>query len=245
MFFRKAILVIHGFAGGTYDLEFLSNYLEVDRYFDVFTITLPGHDKLTLYSSNKKDWVDCVEKQTEWLISKGYNTIYLVGHSMGCVLASHLATKYKQIKKVVLLAPAFNYFSFVGNSFSFIKAVSKTKDITTALKGYGGDDIFSRIVKAPYSAIKNFTELVRDHYDDPKDISVPILILHGDKDKIAPLNSAEYVYDSVKSKVDVLMIVKGASHDIKSSDKKDIICNSVYGFLKNNRLFNYKGKIEI
>ena len=33
MCFRRAILIIHGFAGGTYDQEYLANYLELERKF--------------------------------------------------------------------------------------------------------------------------------------------------------------------------------------------------------------------
>ena len=39
MIFKKAILIIHGFAGGTYDEEQLANYLELNKDFDVFQFT--------------------------------------------------------------------------------------------------------------------------------------------------------------------------------------------------------------
>ena len=42
--FRKAILVIHGFAGGVYDEEYLTHRLELISNYDVYTFTLPGHD---------------------------------------------------------------------------------------------------------------------------------------------------------------------------------------------------------
>ena len=42
--FRKAILLIHGFAGGTYDFESLAKNLECINNYDVFTFTLNGHD---------------------------------------------------------------------------------------------------------------------------------------------------------------------------------------------------------
>ena len=45
MIFRKAILIIHGFAGGTYDEEDLANKLELVKNFDVYQFTLPGHNK--------------------------------------------------------------------------------------------------------------------------------------------------------------------------------------------------------
>ena len=46
MFFRKkAVLLIHGFVGGIYDYGNLQNELQVNRKFDVYTFTLPGHEK--------------------------------------------------------------------------------------------------------------------------------------------------------------------------------------------------------
>ena len=45
-FRRKAILFVHGFVGGVYDYNNYPNELEIYRNFDVYTFTLPGHDKL-------------------------------------------------------------------------------------------------------------------------------------------------------------------------------------------------------
>ena len=42
--YRKAVLIVHGFTGSLYDNEYLMNYLEYDREFDVYAKTLPGHD---------------------------------------------------------------------------------------------------------------------------------------------------------------------------------------------------------
>ena len=42
---KKAILLIHGFAGGAYDYGNLPNDLEFGNNYKVFTYTLPGHDK--------------------------------------------------------------------------------------------------------------------------------------------------------------------------------------------------------
>lgn len=96
--FRKAILIIHGFGGGVYDEEYLSTNLEFIKNYDVFTFTLPGHDgfpgKYTRF-----DWINSAEKQIENLINHGYKNIYLVGHSMGGVISTYIASKYKEVKK--------------------------------------------------------------------------------------------------------------------------------------------------
>ena len=98
--FRKAILIIHGFTGKLYDNEYLMNYLELDPNYDVYARTLPGHYKERFSNANVGDWKKFVDNQIEGLIQNGYKTIYIVGHSMGGILATYVAGKYKQIKKI-------------------------------------------------------------------------------------------------------------------------------------------------
>ena len=93
--FRKAILVIHGFAGGVYDQEYLTHRLELISNYDVYTFTLPGHDGDFKHKITYKDWIKKVDHEMEFLINNGYSTIYVIGHSMGGVLASYAASKYK------------------------------------------------------------------------------------------------------------------------------------------------------
>lgn len=63
--FRKAILLIHGFAGGSYDYGDLANDLQLYRNFDVFAFTLPGHDKFIINKVTKDDWIKAAEGQIE------------------------------------------------------------------------------------------------------------------------------------------------------------------------------------
>jgi carboxylesterase len=109
---KKAILLIHGFAGGAYDYGNLPNDLEFVNNYKVFTYTLPGHDKAIINKVTKDDWIKMSEMQIEKIIKHGYKEIYVIGHSMGGVIAAYLASKYKEVKKLVLAAPAFQYFKF-------------------------------------------------------------------------------------------------------------------------------------
>ena len=91
---RKAILMIHGFVGGNYDYGDLINELELVKNFDVFTYTLPGHEKLIVKNVKQKDWIKESERQIDILIQNKYKNIYVIGHSMGGILATYLAYKY-------------------------------------------------------------------------------------------------------------------------------------------------------
>lgn len=228
MVFRKAILIIHGFAGGTYDEEELANYLELNRYYDVYQFTLPGHNR-NLSKVKYKDWIIASEKQVEWLIDKGYNNIYLIGHSMGGVIATYIATKYKEVKKLVLAAPAFQYLNVVKENLNITKSLQIAPKL---VKTYGGDEIIARFLKLNPSTIREFMNLVKQYYDYPKDVFCPILIIQGKNDNLVPLTSSEYVYNTVKSKTKKLIYVDGLTHDVFRGKNKLHIYSIVEKFLK-------------
>ena len=60
---KKAILLIHGFAGGSYDYGDLPNDLELINNYKVFTYTLPGHNKSIINNVTKEDWIKKSEYQ--------------------------------------------------------------------------------------------------------------------------------------------------------------------------------------
>ena len=228
MLFKKVILIIHGFAGGTYDQENLANYLELNRNFDVFQFTLPGHDK-NLSKVEHSEWIKASEEMIELLIKNGYNKIYLIGHSMGGVIASYLATKYKEVKKIVLAAPAFQYLNVIKEDLNISKSLQVAPKV---IKTYGSDEVISRMLKLNVTVLKEFMELVKEYYDYPKEISCPILILQGKNDNLVPVSSSQYVYDNVKSKRKKLILLDDITHEIFRSDKQKEIFKIVECFLK-------------
>ena len=227
--FRKAILLIHGFAGGNYDYHTLSNDLQLYRNFDVFTFTLPGHDKTIIKDVTREDWISEAEKQVEILIRHGYKKIYVIGHSMGGVIACHIARKYPQVKKLVLASPAFRYFTFKNDKLDIIASIKQTPDI---FKDYESDNVISRVLKLPISTTLEFIKLVDEHTKDVKDIVCPTLILWGNNDKIVPIDSAMYVYKNIKSDSVTLYEINNVTHDTFKNDRYDEILKIITTFLK-------------
>lgn len=225
MLFRKAILIIHGFAGGTYDEEDLANYLELNKNFDVFQFTLPGHDR-NLSKAKYKDWINSSEDKLKWLIKEGYKNIYLIGHSMGGVIACYLA-KYNEVKKIVLAAPAFQYLDVKNDDLNITNSFKITPKI---METYGKDEIISRFLKLNMSTLKEFMTLVKEYYKSPSDITCPILIIQGKNDNLVPLTSSSYVYNSVKSNIKKLVYVDGVTHDVFRSKRNDEIFELVEQF---------------
>ena len=217
---RKAILLIHGFAGGCYDYGELTNDLESYKNFDVYTFTLPGHDKIRINKVSKDDWLKSAEIEIEKIINKGYKTIYVIGHSMGGIIATHIASKYKEVKKLVLAAPAFKYFSFNKNKLSIIQSIKK---VPRLFKDYSIDIVLSRVIKVPITTIKEFILLANTHINDIKNIEIPTLILHGIKDEIVGIDSINHVYDNIPSKSVTLIELNNLNHDLFINDRYEEI----------------------
>lgn len=230
-FRKKAILLVHGFVGGTYDFGNLQNELQVIRKFDVFTFTLPGHEKMIVKDVKHTKWIEESEKQIEFLIDHGYKTIYVVGHSMGGVIATHLASKYPQVKKLVLAAPAFRYFAFENGKIS-IKGLNDTlKTVPELIKGEGHEKVLERIRKTPIATLFEFTTLVSKYQDDLKNISCPILTIHGLDDVVVPETGTDLVYNTVKSKTNILINMSGVTHDCFMKKKADLVKSLIIDFL--------------
>ncbi|MGM9876477.1 MAG: alpha/beta hydrolase [Bacilli bacterium] len=238
---KKAILLIHGFAGGAYDYGDLPNDLELINNYKVFTYTLPGHNKSIINNVTKDDWIKKSEYQIEKIINHGYKDIYVIGHSMGGVIASYLASKYKEVKKLVLAAPAFQYFKFENNKINILESI---KVVPNLFKDYDKSEVISRIFKVPVSTIREFTSLVKEHHDDIKNIKCPTLIIHGTKDEIVPNSSTTYVYDNIKSSSVMLVEFENLTHDLFINDRYDEVKNLIINYFK-SKPKNIKNKYKI
>lgn len=230
MNFRKAILLIHGFAGGSYDYGDFGNDLQLYRNFDVYTFTLPGHDKPKINNVTKEDWIKAAEIQIEKIINNGYKKIYVIGHSMGGIIASHLASKYKEVKKLVLAAPAFKYLSFKDDKLDIIESIKKVPKI---FKDYNYEEVMSRVLKIPITTVKEFMDLAESHKDDIKKINIPTLILYGNEDEIVPIDSVNYVYDNIKSKSVTLIELEHLNHDLFINNRYEEVKKIIVNFLTN------------
>lgn len=226
---KKAVLLIHGFAGGNYDYGELSNDLQMFDDFDVFTFTLPGHDQLIITDVTKEDWTKKAEEQLNKIITNDYKEICVIGHSMGGVIAVYLASKYKEVTKLVLAAPAFKYFKFKNNKINLSDSI---KLLPKIFKRYKIKETLSRIFKVPLKTVKEFAGLVERHTNDIKNVTCPTLILWGNKDDIVPKDSINLVYNNLKSTSITMIEINNVSHNLFVNERYEEIKNLIINFLK-------------
>lgn len=242
---KKAVLVIHGFGADIYENKYIVEYLKKDKHYDIYDFTLPGHEKAVIEKVKYQDWIDESKKQLENLINN-YKSVYLIGHSMGGVIASYLASQYREVKKLVLLAPAFKYLNFTQNREDIKKIYTlKQKKYKIEYREELYHEIISKMRRLPLFTIIEFVKLVNKYKKYAKGVKCPTLIIHGDEDELVPVSSSKYIFGEIGTKRKYFTLVKEVKHRMLLSKKQDIISKYIRDFLKGGLLWIIKKKSNL
>ena len=110
----KAVLFIHGLSAKKEDNEYFIKRMNDFKNIELFTFTLPGHENDIVTKVTNKEWLDKSEEELQKILTK-YKKVTIVAHSMGTIIAVNLASKYKEVEKLVLISSAFKFGSFKQN----------------------------------------------------------------------------------------------------------------------------------
>jgi carboxylesterase len=222
-------LCIHGFTGSPFEVEPLVEYLRENTNWNIVVPTLPGHDEEgSLKGISYTEWMHCAEKAIQKLL--GYcEKVYVIGFSMGGMIACHLASKYP-VDKLVLLSAAAKYIhlrQLVKDIVGLVKEVVKGQ--------HQENELFLRyknkIKKTPLSATIQFRTLVSKVIPLMETISTPTLIAQGGLDGIVPPKSADYIYRHLSSQEKKIIHVENAKHLICHSEENQNLFQEIHSFL--------------
>ena len=219
---KKGCVLIHGFTGSPKEIQIVADDL-YQHGMDVVTPILPGHgdvDRKKMRTEAKwKEWVLEGERAVENML-KTHEEVYVVGFSMGGMIAIYLAAKYP-IKKLVLLSASVYYMNiqrFVGS-----------------LRGMTTKDQWSRylykIKKTPLVATIQFRRLVKELVRYIELVQVPTLIIQGELDDLVDPKSARYIYNTILSEEKYLHYLPKSRHVICHDVEKDTVVTLVHQFL--------------
>lgn len=201
----KIVLCIHGFCCDARIFDYLGNVL-ANNGFDVYSIDLPGHGK----SYGEKGDVDfgaCLEAIHDIILKlKGTSKLFILAHSMGCTYALWYAHTFKKsIDGLILFAPYVRIpdvkkrSEIEPNNLRFLYLLlrkmltPKTKILVTReLPNFlqiGGQEIKKMLNDKSlnfyytYDYIVSVLALKNTNISALTDVNVPVLIVHGTKDR--------------------------------------------------------------
>ena len=200
---RDGVYIIHGFTNTTCETRDLAKYLGDQGFYSVAN-NLPGHGT-TVEDCNRckfLDWINFVEQGVAEMSSKCDN-IYVVGISMGSVLALHLSTVFP-LNAVVFGATVLKFRNYIGTRVmtpifhkivtTRAKELSYPKNIRGNLKYYG-------YPVWPMSAVNEMRKLTNKVKKELHLVNAPALIIQSEQDKLQLPSNTTLVYNLISSKI--------------------------------------------
>ena len=229
----KGVLLIHGFTGLPAGMFLLGNVLN-RADFSVLCPRLAGHGTCEedLMRTNKNDWFNSV--LDGFFILRGLcKEIFVIGHSMGGLLALKLATEHKISKIITLAAPIFideglglknlPPKELCGNACAFTPR-TKLDDVPPAV-----NNVYD---KTPLISVHELVDLIAETRIFLPKITAPILIMHGEEDHTAQPRSARFIFDNVASKSKNIITVPNAGHLLPFAEHRDFVFDATLNFLR-------------
>ena len=222
-------LCIHGFTGAPYEVEPLVTYL-TERTDWLFKVpVLPGHgDNKSLKGIHYKEWIVHAENELKELLNT-CDQVFVVGFSMGGMIASLLAVKYPVTKLVLLSAAA--YYVNPKQLITDLNAI-----LMDGFRGNLADNALfqqykRKIKQTPITATMQFRRLVAFIRPILSQVKVPTFIVQGESDGIVPPKSAEYLYRTIGANHKKLTYIKNSKHHICHCEENEALFSEVLDFL--------------
>jgi len=244
----RACLLLHGLGGGTYEVQWLGEYLHRQGW-TVQGDTYPGHEPglRRMPDSRWEQWYAQSLKNFQNLKAK-YATVTVVGFSTGCPLGLHLARHFS-VDRLILLSPYIAvryewYYLLPPEWFLFslgyvISEVPRQGPHISepSIRRLAYDVSSLRIFNLATARSANaLIDLVKVELPQ---IQTPTLIVQSPRDSVVAPWGAQYLYDHLGSTHKQLYWLQTSDHVITMDIEREEVFQRVGSFLnmcKHNQL---------
>lgn len=205
---KIAILCIHGFTATTVEVRKIAAYFSEQGYTTRGPL-LPGHgtNALEMNKTNWKDWWSAAEAALLELM-QDYTKIFVLGESMGGLLALRLAAKYPSLLGAMVFAPAIKIKNLWLSKFiwRFRPLINKGKpDPTIPQQSYSA---------FPLKAASSLLELQKIVKNELKEVKIPVIFFQGKKDDTVDPMGAVFAYESINHEDKDFVFLEESAHII-------------------------------
>lgn len=229
----KIVIFIHGFMGSPTQFNDLIEFV-YEKGFSVVSLLLPGHGKsgFSFAMSTLKCWEEYLEIQLIRLLK--YREKYIIGHSIGGLLALNAALKF-DIAGIVLISTPLKINLFdpilllkrmkllfnrvdedIYKSYKESNSIGKPYYITMPL--------WFRVLFQPYKLMKKTKKNLSK-------VLVPVIVIHSASDETTSLKSSELFDELLVNSNHEIILLKESWHAYYTKKEKEIIHAKVADFI--------------
>jgi carboxylesterase len=222
------ILLIHGFTATTAEVRLIAEKLHEDGYTCAGPL-LPGHgtdpDDL-----NRATWGMWLEKVKEFYehLARECEHVFVIGESMGTLLALELAVQHPEINGLMLFSPTIKIKGlWLSRILQFVKDHQEKSNVDDGLpwKGY---------TVYPVKAAAEMHKLQVRVKDRLSKIQQPTLIFTGESDTQISSDAANIILNGIKSEVKRHIHMEESPHVILLANELDKAYDHVVKFISDH-----------
>jgi carboxylesterase len=219
------ILLLHGFTATTVEVRQMAGFLH-EKGFMAAGPLLPGHGG-TIAEMNQASWQDWIKSVEDSYaeLQKKCKKVFVLGESMGGLLALNLAIVHPETAGAMLFAPALKVpnIALAGLLAPFKQFIyKKNVDESMAWQGFN---------VVPLHAASQLVQLQTYMRRELQEMVVPTLIFQGKLDRsIDPISSVD-VLESIHSKDKELIWLENSSHCILLDKQLKDVENLCFEFI--------------
>ncbi|MEZ0345600.1 MAG: lysophospholipase [Infirmifilum sp.] len=245
---KAVVLGIHGFAEHSGRYAHFGEYL-VKEGFVYYMYDLRGHG----LSKSEKGYIPSFEAFIEDtihfynLVRKefGNKEVFLFGHSMGGLIATHVAARISgELKGLITSGAAVKLQTRFSQAFllNLLALVTprrrvplpvRTECLThdeSVIKKYLEDPL---VFKDPtVKLLVEFGKGISRVWRLVPSITTPSLVMHGGEDCLVPPDASKRLYDKLGSSDKKLRIYQGFRHEILNEPQWNIVASDIVGWLE-------------
>ena len=230
---KRALLCVHGFLGSPAHFKPFLPYIPED--ISVFALLLEGHGGTTrdFGAASMAKWEAQVREGLTYL-SKEFEEIYILGHSMGTLLALLTAADFPKVRGLFLLAVPLKIRVGMPAVLNSVKAIfDKHRDDAVAEAYAAAHSVI--LSKNPLSYLSwtprylELFRLARKTRETIATFSLPCRIFQSEKDELVSSRSARFFPEKENFSVTTLA---GGQHFIYSPENMETLIDALRTFLK-------------